>query len=84
MNHADPVDKILLELQSEDNVSLLSPVLHGLKDVQGPLGVAGEDLERLALFRVEAGEPDAILQRVRPGRWELLNCLKDHEPRVEQ
>lgn len=45
LNNTDPVDQVLLELEPEDAVTLLSPVLERLEDVEGAFGVASEDLE---------------------------------------
>ena len=44
LNDADPVDEVLLQLQSEEAVLFFSPSLKRLKDVHGTFGVARKDL----------------------------------------
>ena len=77
------MDQVLLELQTEEAVSLLAPGLQRLKNVETALRVTSKDLDRLTLLRVEAGQPySRLLAWARRGQ--LLHSLKNDEPRVKQ
>jgi len=77
------MNQVLLELEAEEAVFVLAPRLQRLENVETALTVTRKHLERLALLRVEAREPDGWLL---PGsrRRQLLHRLENYEPWVKQ